>query len=526
MRISPLPCTGLVRLAGSLIACSLLGFTTIAFADPEPFADASSWIPRHFQVEVLPGQDIHRVASDHGLVIAESFGECHLLVSSGEMEDAVYLDDLQADSRLDWAELAYWQHTPESTRQMVVAVVGATVEEFATQNVYDHIGLGELHAHTLGAGTVVAVIDTGVDVKHPAISEHIVAGGYDFIGNDQTPWETRNHTDDDEDGLVDEAAGHGTMVAGIVSLVAPEAGILPIRALDDDGNGTAFGVARAINYATAAGVDVINLSLGLPQFSMVIERAVQQAREAGVIVVAAAGNEGTDEPPYFPASSTATLSVASLDAADIKSDFSNYDETVSLSAPGERILAPYIDGEWAVGSGTSFAAPFISGQAALVRSVLSGLGVASHEAAILSGTIRVDQLIDNLPYEGMLGAGRIDGKRTWHAVDGQMSALTSTDATPRGEAVWTPNPLPAGRTAVLEFLAPTPEATEVALSIVDATGRNVRTMNAAAGERLEWDGTTETGVRVPAGIYFGALTLSGPDGTEAGRTYARILVVN
>ena len=525
MRYSPTSCPSPVLLAGTLATAALFGLSGTASADPEPFADASSWIPRHFQVEIAQGQDIEQIASDHGLAIEESLGSCHLLVSNGEIEDVEYLDDLVADARLDWAELAYRQHTPESTRQMVVAVVGATVDEFATQDVYNHLGLGRLHRHTLGAGTVVAVIDTGVDVKHPALSEHIVAGGYDFIANDASPWETSNNVDDDEDGLVDEAAGHGTMVAGIISLVAPEAGILPIRALDDDGNGTAFGVARAINYATEAGADVINLSLGLPEFSMVIERAVQHARESGVIVIAAAGNDGTDEPPYFPASSTATLSVASLGSADIKSDFSNYDETVSLSAPGERILAPYINGEWAVGSGTSFAAPFIAGQAALVLSALPSLGTDAHEAAVRGGTVRVDQLIDNIPYQGMLGSGRFDGQRTLDAIDGQTSELALAEGPSRELARWTPNPLPNGRIAVLELLAPGVETADVSVAIVDASGRVVRTLSAPNGQQIEWDGTTDLGDRVPAGMYFARLSMSGGD-LGPSRVPTRVLVVD
>ena len=508
-----------------LAVIALTGKTGTAFADPDPFIDAVSWVPMHFQVEVGGSTDIGLIAAEHGLRVVDSFDQCYLLASTGEVDDEVHLAALRQDRRLAWAELAYRQHTPESTRQMVVAVVGGTVEEYSAQDVYARLRLGEIHEHTLGAGSTIAVIDTGIDEGHEALAGHVLPGGYDFIGNDDQPWETDNGIDDDEDGLVDEGAGHGTMVAGIILLVAPEAAILPIRALDDDGNGTAFGVARAIRYATDKGVDIINLSLGLPQYCIAIDRAIQRADEAGIVIVAAAGNENTDDPPYFPASSPAAISVASVGNADIKSDFSNYHESVDVSAPGERIFAPFLDGQWAVGSGTSFAAPFISGQAALIRSVAPFLGKAATQSKIEEGTIRIDKLIGNLPYEGMLGSGRFDAERTWRALE-----FTTTELAPSGTRIdprisWSPNPLPSGSPATLTLNGAPVGATQVEVTIHDASGRLLRTLQGIPDRELSWDGRDTEGRVAVSGMYFASISFRQASGDLLGRQGSRILVV-
>jgi len=497
-----------------------------ALADPEPFTDAASWIPGHFQVEVLDGADIRPIAADHGLFVVDSFDSCHMLVSNGEVEDEAHLNALLADLRLAWAELAYRQHTPESTRQMVVAVVGGTVEAFVAQDIYNRIGLGALHAHTRGAGSTVAVIDTGMDQGHPALLGQVLAGGYDFIDGDAEPWETVNGIDDDEDGLIDEGAGHGTMVAGIINLVAPEARILPIRALDDDGNGTAFGVARAIRFATEQGVDVINLSLGLPQFSMAIDRAVLRAEAAGIVVVAAAGNEGTDNPPYFPASSPATISVASVASGDVKSDFSNYHKSVDVSAPGELILAPFLAGGWAIGSGTSFATPLISGQAALVHSVAPFLGKIATQSKVEQGTIRIDGIIDNLPYRGMLGIGRFDGARTWALLESATSELEIQASVISGTARWSPSPLPLGQSASLILNGTRLDGTqEVDVTIFDAAGRLLRTLPGQPVRGISWDGRDEDGRQAASGAYFISVSLRQASGEVTELSGSRILVI-
>lgn len=514
----------------NLCTCSVLALMVAASsplparADQEPLADTASWIPRHFQIEVASGCDIQRIATDHGLDIIASLDDCHLLASSGEMGDDVYLFALQNDLRIRWAEPAYRQQTPESARQMVVAVVGGTVDEFTAQNVYDRLSLGTIHELTRGQGVIVAVIDTGIDRHHPALLGRFTSSGFDFVDHDGLPWETANGRDDDEDGAIDEGAGHGTMVAGIVSLVAPDARILPIRALDDDGNGTAFGVAQAIHFAIEQDADVINLSLGLTEFSMVIDRALRRAAEAGIVVVAAAGNEGTNDPPYYPASSPFTVSVASVGGADIKSDFSNYHETVNVSAPGESILAPFLDGQWAVGSGTSFAAPFVSGQAALVQAAAPFLGKSAREQKLEQGTVRIDGIIDNIPYRGMLGSGRFDGRRTWEHLEASTSDLLAITRESRPALRWAPNPAPHSGHTTLE-LGGIPVGAEVSVALHDATGRILRTIEVVGPGDVTWDARDDGGEFVAAGLYFARVRIRSEAGEEIDAGSSRVLLL-
>ena len=174
--------------------------------------------------------------------------------------------------------------------------------------------------------------------------------------------------------------GHGTHVAGIVKLVAPQASIMPLRVLDREGYGTTFHVAEAIAYADANGADVINLSLGTPSWSMLLREKVDEAISHGVVVVAAAGNYNSLQPQY-PASNVlpaaldkdGLLAVTSVSAAQKKSDFANYGTWVDIVAPGEEILSTYPVSKYAYWSGTSMATPFVSGEAALIHSVANSL---------------------------------------------------------------------------------------------------------------------------------------------------------
>ena len=128
-----------------------------------------------------------------------------------------------------------------------------------------------------GSGSVVAIMDNGVDYCHPLLKGHILAGGMDLIDGDLLPWETSDGIDQDGDGEIDEAAGHGTFVASVVALAAPGARILPYRVLNDDGGGTAFNLALALADAVERGVDVINLSLAYRERSAVVDLLLEEA---------------------------------------------------------------------------------------------------------------------------------------------------------------------------------------------------------------------------------------------------------
>jgi hypothetical protein len=162
------------------------------------------------------------------------------------------------------------------------------------------------------------------------------------------------------------AFGHGTMVAGVVHLVAPEARIMPLKAFGNDGQGYTSDILRAIYYATNNGAKVINMSFSRPSSSPELKRAVEYATGRGVIAVSSAGNNGQSTAVY-PAAYGNVMGIASTSNADVRSIFSNYGSTnVWLAAPGEGIITTYPGATFAATWGTSFSAPFVAGAAALL----------------------------------------------------------------------------------------------------------------------------------------------------------------
>jgi len=251
---------------------------------------------------------------------------------------------------------------------------------------------------------VVAVLDTGIGFSHPALAGRLTADGYDFVDDDADASESPNGLDDDGDGQTDEMTGHGTFVAGLVTLVAPQARILPLRVLDSDGNGRAFILAEAIDYAVDHGAAVINLSLSTQAYSLALEQALKHANDSGVVVVAAAGNDASDQVVY-PAGGYKVVSVSATDAENRKASFANYGSLVDFAAPGVSVLGP-VPGGYAFWSGSSMAAPFVSGEAALLMSLTLGPDKADDVAVCLEkGAQKLD---DSDPaYGGQLGKGQI-----------------------------------------------------------------------------------------------------------------------
>ena len=226
---------------------------------------------------------------------------------------------------------------------------------------------------TRGAGAVIAIVDTGVDVTHPDLAGNALAG-FDFVADDSNP--------DDENSPV----YHGTHVAGTAAAtdnngigiagVAPDARILPVRVLDSTGSGDSATVGAGVQYAASHGADAINLSLGGPPTGEdhFVSNALSVANDRNAVVVAAAGNTGSDNdsdptlPCDFPQANL--ICVAAINDNGGLAGFSNYGPTtVDLGAPGESILSTQggHSGSYHFLDGTSMAAPHVSGVAALVR---------------------------------------------------------------------------------------------------------------------------------------------------------------
>lgn len=279
------------------------------------------------------------------------------------------------------------------------------------------INLTQAQQLSTGAGIVVAVLDTGVQldpVAHVALASSLVQG-VDLVDGDTVPAETRNGMDDDGDTLIDEGVGHGTHVAGIVHQVAPQAKIMPVRILDDDGTGTMWNAAEGMFWAAQHGAKVINMSLGTHGSATVLREAVTTVFAQGVLVVAAAGNDGENR-KMFPAAAPEAVAVGAVGRGDVVSPFTNFGSWIDVVAPGEAIHSTYAfpANSFAFNSGTSMASPWVAGEAALVLARAPGLSPADVTAAITSGAKLVDAI--NPAYVGKLGAGRIDLLSSLHLV--------------------------------------------------------------------------------------------------------------
>lgn len=310
------------------------------------------------------------------------------------------------------------------------------------------MGIESAWDQTTGSDAIVAVIDTGLDMNHPELRANLWTNPGEVAGNG---------VDDDRDGFVDDVHGadvvnhdgepwddngHGTHVAGIIGArggndtgaagVAWHVRLMPIKVLDGNAAGDAGGVAAGVRYAVAHGARIINLSLSGPGRSDALESAITAARDAGVLVVAAAGNDGRDlgSSPSYPASYTQdnVLGVAATGIDGRLSSVSNFGAGVDLAAPGEGIFATARGGGYELRTGTSMATPMVAGTAALLQSIHPEADWRGLAAAILGGARR-----NSLP----VSAGSLDVAGSlrqvipadlWHAPPSTSPSTTPDDS--------------------------------------------------------------------------------------------------
>ena len=219
-----------------------------------------------------------------------------------------------------------------------------------------------------GEGINIAIIDSGCDIEHESLKDNIV-----FV---------RNFTDEDNKNpnIVIDRVGHGTHVAGVIAAngnnntvvgVAPWANLFILKAIDRSGSGKVSWVINAINYAVEKKVDIISMSLGMSNNDPKLEKAIKHAVNNNILVVCAAGNEGDGNANNFeysyPASYVDVISVGAVNQKGVPANFSNSNLVVDLVAPGVDIISTYPNNQFASLSGTSMAAPHVSGSLALLK---------------------------------------------------------------------------------------------------------------------------------------------------------------
>ncbi len=297
--------------------------------------------------------------------------------------------------------------SPESEQASLAFNDGSqTAGQYHDQDFLERIEAPGAHSLSTGNGILVAVIDTGIELSHPALAGHITLDGYDFVDEDPFANDEANGIDEDGDGLIDEAAGHGTHVAGLVLLGAPGVELQPLRVLDSEGWGSSFNVARAVIHAAERNATVINMSVGMRGNQPQLQQAIRWAADRGVVLVGAAGNGGREAPDHYPAGYPEVLAVAATDGDDIVASFSNYGRHIDLCAPGVGILSTYLNGKYAIWSGTSMSAPLVAAGAALVRAYNPSLDRTQVGKALGAGANGIESW--NPRYVRMIGSGRIN----------------------------------------------------------------------------------------------------------------------
>lgn len=408
-----------------------------------------------------PKLEIGNIAARHNLTIIRSFegsaGNLHVVSAPAGADVQTTIRRLQADASVQGVEPDLPINLPETSagaplRQLglpdpapisdhtLVKYYGTSAwDAYVNQPAVFVIKLSLAHYFATGSGTVVAVLDTGVDPKQPVLANSLLAG-YDFTRNiaggsemadvDQSTdsilddyqstdsildqiaalvltQSTTAILDQSTDSILDQkksklpsAFGHGTMTAGLIHLVAPAAKIMPVKVFTGTGTSSLSNIVSGIYWAVDHGADVISMSFSSTESSQALQAAIAYANAKGVICVAAAGNDGAQTMVYPAGYHSSVMGVASTNNQDIRSSFSNYGNTlVTVAAPGEGVVTLYPGNNYAEGWGTSFSAPLVAGGAALLVQ-LGGSQLNEAQAA--------QAISQAIPTGQGLGAGELD----------------------------------------------------------------------------------------------------------------------
>ena len=311
------------------------------------------------------------------------------------------VDNTNNQNAVEIAEPVYKYYTSEESVPSAEYNKGMEKQWYLKDQKLESVWGNEDYGNTAGEGTVVAVIDTGVDYNHEDLQDNIWTNSAEVSGT--------TGADDDNNGYVDDVHGinlidpnetpmddhgHGTHVAGIIAMennnvggvgIAYKSKIMPIKAGGSDGTFNSTDIAKGIEYAYKNGADVINMSFGSSAHSALIENALQDAF-GSCVLVAAAGNESAptaDAPPMFsnkvnmyPAAYSYVIGVMAYDENNKFASFSNWDYAPNANAeyevvaPGVSVYSTLPNGRYASWNGTSMAAPMVSAEAAILRSSL------------------------------------------------------------------------------------------------------------------------------------------------------------
>ena len=383
-------------LAAALRGALVAGLLVLGTASPAK-GGGDPAVPGEILVRLRSTAALQPLLAKYQLRLTSQFGArpIYRLGVIGAADVGAKIAALRTEIDVLIAEENALNRSPEARQNSAWAI--GTPAAYTAQWAPAALRLPEAHARAIGAGMRVAVLDTGIDAAHPAFAGRLLEG-FDFVDFDNAPSEVGSAT-------TSLSFGHGTHVAGLVALVAPGAKIMPLRVLDANGTGNAWVLADAMLYAvdpdgnpaTDDGAHVINMSLGSLSRTVLLDSVGVLAAcnipavivvptddytdpgynadkqrcsvGSGALIVAAAGNDGSDAVRQYPAAEGfyGLLSVGASTAASRLATFSNFGSKVDVAAPGEGVTSAVPGGGFATWSGTSMAAPLAAGAAALLR---------------------------------------------------------------------------------------------------------------------------------------------------------------
>lgn len=394
----------------------ILVVTALAFSLSIAANSTSEYAPGEVVIKLKRVQDLFITAKRYGLSPSpiDRFGTrpIYRMRIIGNRDPQAVAEQLEADpfGRVEFAEPNFFVESPEARGNPWS--IGGGQPQYVNAWYRPLLRIDSAHTASMGQGIKVAVLDTGVDLDHPILVNRI-GPGYDFVNDDAVP---------DEEGIyaVNGGYGHGTHVAGLVLLVAPQSTLMPVRVLDPNGVGNIWVLAEGLLYAadpdgdpnTDDGADVINLSLSTRRQTDLLRSIVEEIGcaekddlaadgeekllckrpgQKGIVVVAGAGNSGSSN-LEFPAGESlqSLISVAATNKTDVLAPFSTFGGWVSIAAPGEAILSTVPGGGFGTWSGTSMSTPLVAGSAALIRAQNTDWTSYQVKERIVSSSVQIN----------------------------------------------------------------------------------------------------------------------------------------
>lgn len=266
------------------------------------------------------------------------------------------------DSQILWTEGDGDLSSPESvgSKGSSIPAIGSRSSLYAQNtNLLAQINWSSKLANSPGRSVIVAVLDTGLDASQLYLWNKVCATA-NFVEPGTAPFDMPQLQDSNQNGIFDEAVGHGTMVAGLVDQMSPQSQLAIARVADSDGHATAWRVLCGVAFAANSGAEVVNISLGSQTQIVAFRGVLDWCDEMNMVVVAPIGNDNHFGASY-PSQVAKAICVSGLNPNNTKASFSNWDRTADISAPATGIYSLDVNGGEGLWSGTSFASPIVAG---------------------------------------------------------------------------------------------------------------------------------------------------------------------